>query len=151
MIAKNIISLAVALAIPVVNASPCSVDSSSAPPDVCSLGEYACEGTDLAQCNYGQWVVWGCPTGTRCVEYDWECVPEADYDRVASAASSVYSATATPTATPTPPPGPCTSGSFQCYGNDVIQCDQGNWILWPCPSTSSCAELDYECVPFSDS
>jgi uncharacterized low-complexity protein len=50
-------------------------------------------------------------------------------------------------ALPTAPEGACTNGEFQCFGDHIIQCNLGTWVIWHCGSGTACVPNDYECVP----
>ncbi len=154
-------------ALPCEHEVPCESETSAPPPcetepplqapgpdgGECVHGEYACLEGNTAVCNWGTWSVTECGAGTRCVPNDWECVPESDWDRVfeqvnppKTETSSVFNAPA-PTEVPQPPEGPCTNGEFQCYGNDIIQCNLGNWVLHQCGEGTKCMDNDFECIP----
>lgn len=139
---------------PTLSLKPCKTPilQGPAPDSVCEHGSWKCQFGNVAQCNWGKWIVYECTNGTRCVESDWECVTELDYTRVynlfnPTPTTETYS---TPSPTLSPPTGSCTNGEFQCYGDHVIQCNIDHWVIWPCAVGTKCVPNDYECIPFGD-
>lgn len=133
----------------------------TAPEGSCTNGEFQCFGDHIIQCNLGSWVIWHCGAETSCVPNDFECVPADRWSAVSAQAASASLAMAsaaapatpsvfsapTPAPAPVAPAGSCTNGEFQCYGDHVIQCNLGSWIIWPCASGTACVPNDFECVP----
>ena len=121
----------------------------------CEHGEYSCQGSDTAVCNWGIWSITECLHGTRCVPGDWECVPESDWQRVFEQTNppqteEVLSAplpTLEVEPAPMAPEGSCTTGEFACFGRHTLQCDHSKWIIHICPPSTSCVDNDFECIP----
>jgi len=121
----------------------------------CDGGDYQCspEG-NVMQCDQGHYVTWKCGKGTKCMDIDFECVPLERWDEVwsivhattSTTTSSTLLAAPSPKPAPQPPSGSCNNGEFQCYNNNVIQCNLGKWVLWECQNGTQCVPNDYECV-----
>lgn len=45
-------------------------------------GKYQCLGRDLGICNFGKWAVTKAHEGTACVPFDYEFIPDRDWDTV---------------------------------------------------------------------
>ena len=68
------------------------------PTGSCELGQFACHTVGnqsaVAQCNYGEWVLWPCVKGTKCLESgDYECVQEERWNDVKSQIESLTTPT----------------------------------------------------------
>jgi hypothetical protein len=48
----------------------------------CDHGSYQCFGNDLGICNFGTWSIITAPEGTACVPFDYEFIPDADWNTV---------------------------------------------------------------------
>lgn len=50
--------------------------------DGCEHGSRRCTDNSTDFCNWGTWYAAPCPEGTICLPNDWECVTQADYERL---------------------------------------------------------------------
>merc|ERR1711874_768949 len=51
-------------------------------PGPCEHGAFRCTSTSTSRCNHGKWIDFPCAAGTKCVDYDYECVAIAEVPRV---------------------------------------------------------------------
>lgn len=119
----------------------------------CVHGAYECQGFDVAQCNWGQWIVTECGKDTQCMPDDFECIPLDQWSALYSqihpeTTQTTESSSAFSAPLQTPEPMPCSvNGQFECQGNDVAQCNLGTWYVIPCANGTRCVPDDFECVP----